>query len=54
MLFPSISTASASDFPRILRSYAEDYATNDNEEKFVRDVIAAWTKIIKVDLLKLD
>jgi catalase-peroxidase len=30
----------------ILRSYAEIYAQDDNQEKFVRDFVAAWTKVM--------
>jgi len=30
----------------ILRSYAEVYAQDDNQEKFVRDFIAAWNKVM--------
>ena len=30
----------------ILRSYAEVYAQDDNKEKFVRDFVNAWTKVM--------
>jgi hypothetical protein len=30
----------------ILRAYAEVYAQDDNQEKFVQDFIAAWSKVI--------
>ena len=33
----------------ILRSYAEVYAQDDNGEKFVKDFIAAWTKVMNND-----
>ena len=33
----------------ILRSYAEIYAQDDNIEKFVKDFVAAWTKIMNAD-----
>ncbi|HLV76349.1 MAG TPA: catalase/peroxidase HPI [Marinobacter sp.] len=33
----------------ILRSYAELYAQDDNQEKFVKDFIAAWTKVMNAD-----
>nr|WP_297403315.1 catalase/peroxidase HPI [uncultured Marinobacter sp.] len=33
----------------ILRSYAEVYAQDDNEEKFVKDFVAAWTKVMNAD-----
>ncbi|WMJ21524.1 catalase/peroxidase HPI [Geobacillus kaustophilus] len=33
----------------ILRSYAEFYAQDDNREKFVRDFINAWVKIMNAD-----
>ncbi len=33
----------------ILRAYAEVYAQDDNQEKFVRDFVAAWTKVMHAD-----
>ncbi|MEM9234138.1 MAG: catalase/peroxidase HPI, partial [Pseudomonadota bacterium] len=33
----------------VLRAYAEVYAQSDNEEKFVRDFVAAWTKVMEND-----
>jgi catalase-peroxidase len=33
----------------VLRSYAEVYAQDDNKEKFVRDFVAAWTKVMNAD-----
>jgi catalase-peroxidase len=33
----------------ILRAYAEVYAQDDNAEKFVRDFVAAWTKVMNAD-----
>jgi catalase-peroxidase len=33
----------------ILRSYAEVYAQDDNREKFVKDFIATWTKVMNAD-----
>ena len=33
----------------ILRAYAEVYAQDDNHEKFVRDFVAAWTKVMNAD-----
>ncbi|MEE3110618.1 MAG: catalase/peroxidase HPI, partial [Pseudomonadota bacterium] len=33
----------------LLRSYAEVYAQDDNGEKFVRDFVAAWTKVMNAD-----
>ena len=33
----------------ILRSYAEVYAQDDNKEKFVKDFVAVWTKIMNAD-----
>ncbi|MEO1853744.1 catalase/peroxidase HPI [Chromohalobacter sp.] len=33
----------------LLRSYAEVYAQDDNEEKFVNDFVAAWTKVMNAD-----
>ncbi|MFZ0467875.1 MAG: catalase/peroxidase HPI [Thiogranum sp.] len=37
----------------ILRAYAEVYAQDDNKEKFVRDFVAAWTKVMKADRFDL-
>ncbi|MGP9567929.1 catalase/peroxidase HPI [Halomonas sp. AOP5-B2-8] len=33
----------------VLRSYAEVYAQDDNGEKFVKDFVAAWTKVMNAD-----
>ncbi|MFN3199521.1 MAG: catalase/peroxidase HPI [Bradymonadia bacterium] len=33
----------------ILRAYAELYAQRDSHEKFVRDFVAAWTKVMDAD-----
>jgi catalase-peroxidase len=33
----------------VLRSYAEVYAQDDNREKFARDFVAAWTKVMNAD-----
>jgi catalase-peroxidase len=35
----------------ILRSYAELYAQDDNQHKFVLDFVAAWTKVMNADLV---
>lgn len=37
----------------ILRSYAEVYAQDDNQEKFVHDFVAAWTKVMNADRFDL-
>lgn len=37
----------------ILRSYAEVYAQDDNAEKFVRDFVTAWTKVMNNDRFDL-
>ncbi|MGP8306253.1 catalase/peroxidase HPI [Vibrio sp. YIC-376] len=37
----------------ILRSYAEVYAQDDNQEKFVKDFITAWTKVMNADRFDL-
>ena len=37
----------------ILRSYAEVYAQNDNQEKFVNDFVAAWVKVMVADRFDL-
>ncbi len=33
----------------VLRSYAEVYAQDDNKEKFVKDFVRAWVKMMNVD-----
>ena len=33
----------------VLRAYAELYAQDDNHDKFVRDFVAAWTKVMNAD-----
>ncbi|MDD3481588.1 peroxidase family protein, partial [Azovibrio restrictus] len=37
----------------VLRAYAEVYAQDDNREKFVRDFVAAWTKVMNADRFDL-
>lgn len=37
----------------VLRSYAEVYAQDDNREKFVRDFVKAWTKVMNADRFDL-
>ena len=37
----------------ILRSYAEVYAQDDNKEKFVRDFVDAWAKVMDADRFDL-
>lgn len=37
----------------ILRAYAEVYAQDDAKEKFVKDFVAAWTKIMNADRFDL-
>ncbi|MGC4081540.1 MAG: hypothetical protein QM736_05340 [Vicinamibacterales bacterium] len=36
-----------------LRALAEVYASSDAEEKFVRDFVAAWTKVMNLDRFDL-
>ncbi|SDD33007.1 catalase-peroxidase [Paracoccus isoporae] len=38
----------------ILRAYAELYAQDDNERKFVEDFVAAWTKVMNAGRFDLD
>jgi catalase-peroxidase len=38
----------------ILRSYAEVYAQDDNQGKFVNDFVAAWTKVMNADRFDLN
>ena len=38
----------------ILRAYAEVYAQDDNKEKFVKDFVAAWTKVMNADRFDLN
>jgi catalase-peroxidase len=37
----------------VLRAYAEVYAQDDSQEKFVRDFVAAWTKVMNADRFDL-
>ena len=37
----------------ILRAYAEIYAQDDNKEKFVKDFVLAWTKVMNADRFNL-
>jgi catalase-peroxidase len=37
----------------ILRAYAELYAQDDSKEKFVRDFVAAWSKVMNADRFDL-
>jgi catalase-peroxidase len=37
----------------ILRSYAEVYAQNDNKEKFVKDFVTVWTRVMNADRFDL-
>ena len=38
----------------ILRAYAEMYAQDDNKEKFVKDFVAAWVKVMNADRYDLN
>ena len=38
----------------ILRAYAEVYAQDDNDAKFVEDFVAAWTKVMHADRFDLN
>ncbi|ANX02816.1 catalase/peroxidase HPI [Immundisolibacter cernigliae] len=37
----------------VLRAYAEVYAQDDSREKFVKDFVAAWTKVMNLDRFDL-
>ncbi len=37
----------------VLRAYAEVYAQDDAKEKFVKDFVAAWTKVMNADRFDL-
>jgi catalase-peroxidase len=37
----------------VLRAYAEVYAQDDNKGKFIRDFVAAWTKVMDADRFDL-
>jgi catalase-peroxidase len=37
----------------VLRAYAEFYAQDDNQEKFVKDFINAWVKVMNADRFDL-
>lgn len=36
-----------------LRALAEVYGCNDSKEKFVKDFVAAWTKVMNLDRFDL-
>ncbi len=36
-----------------LRSYGEVYACNDSQVKFIKDFVAAWTKVMNLDRFDL-
>ncbi len=38
----------------VLRSYAEVYAQDDNQQKFVEDFVAAWVKVMNADRYDLN
>src|SRR6056297_216178 len=38
----------------ILRAYSEVYAQDDNKEKFIKDFVAAWTKVMNADRFDLE
>ncbi|MBA4707788.1 catalase/peroxidase HPI [Aquitalea aquatica] len=38
----------------VLRAYAEVYAQDDGREKFVKDFVAAWTKVMNADRFDLN
>lgn len=38
----------------VLRAYAEVYAQDDNKEKFVKDFVAVWTKVMNADRFDLN
>jgi catalase-peroxidase len=38
----------------ILRAYAEMYAQDDNKEKFVKDFVNAWLKVMNADRYDLN
>ena len=37
----------------VLRALAEVYASSDAKEKFVKDFVAAWTKVMDADRFDL-
>jgi catalase-peroxidase len=37
-----------------LRAFAEVYASTDAKEKFVKDFVAAWSKVMNLDRFELD
>ncbi len=50
---PRPSTSCSARTP-LLRALAEVYACSDGQEKFVRDFVAAWTKVMNLDRFDLD
>ncbi|MEO1325945.1 MAG: catalase/peroxidase HPI [Pseudomonadota bacterium] len=53
VVFTATSTDLVFGSNSILRAYAEVYAQDDNDEKFVRDFVAAWTKVMNADRFDL-
>jgi catalase-peroxidase len=37
----------------VLRAISEVYASEDAEEKFLRDFVSAWDKVMNLDLFEL-
>ena len=41
------------EFSRAFRALAEVYAAGDSQEKFVKDFVAAWVKVMELDRFDL-
>jgi len=52
--YTATSTDLAFGSNSILRAFSEVYAQDDNKAKFVRDFIAAWTKVMNADRFDLE
>ena len=37
----------------VLRAYAEVYAQDGGQQKFIKDFVAAWTKVMNLDRFDL-
>lgn len=53
MKWPATSADLVFGSNSVLRAYAEVYAQDDNYEKFVKDFVAAWTKVMDADRFDL-
>ncbi len=56
-IVPAYSGRAEQEQPRLsarVRAIAEVYGSDDAEQKFVRDFVAAWDKVMNLDRFDLD